>query len=180
LFEAGKRPGETISPLEHRVAFPAEWRFILVCPRQKRGLHGDSERHAFSELPPVSPEVSDRLAQHVREQMLPAAESRDFDRFSKSLYEYGYQAGLCFSSIQGGAFNGPEAEQIVAGLRRHGIVGAGQSSWGPTIFGLCPSQRDAERVASKLRDEMQLAAAEIWVSGPCNSGADIHVQPGVV
>ncbi|MFV2069168.1 MAG: hypothetical protein ACC645_19545 [Pirellulales bacterium] len=178
LFEIGKLPSETLSPLKRRVSFPAEWRFVLVCPIQGRGLHGRSERRVFSNLPPVSQEVADRLSREICERMLPAAESGDFENFSKSVYEYGHQAGLCFSEFQGGAYNGPEAERLVRRMRGLGVTGVGQSSWGPTVFGLCPCQRAADRLVSELRNEHASSTADIWVSGPRNSGADIRVLPG--
>jgi predicted sugar kinase len=178
LFERGKQPHDEIAPLARRVPLPAVWRFVLVCPRERRGLHGGTEKRVFSNLPPVSQELADRLAEEVCQRMFPAAEAGDFATFSESVFDYGYQAGLCFSAFQGGAFNGREAERLVQRMRAMGIIGVGQSSWGPTIFGLCRSQTMAEEFAEQLRSAPEAGSADIWVSAACNSGASVRTLPG--
>jgi len=175
LFERGKLPTELISPLERRVPLPSEWRFVLVCPRERRGLYGPAERQAFSELPPVPQEVADGLSCEVRERMLPAAEQGDPESFGESVYQYGYRAGSCFAGIQGGAYNGSQLERLVELIRSLGIRGVGQSSWGPTIFALCPDASRAERLVDELRQHRELETADIWLTAPRNSGAEIRV-----
>lgn len=173
LVELGKRPEDNISPLERRHEFPTAWRFVLVCPRQRHGLHGGDERHAFANLPPVSQVIAGRLSEEIHDRMLPALENTDFALFSESVFQYGHLAGLCFAEFQGGPYNGSDAERLVQQLRELGVAGVGQSSWGPTIFGLCPNQTIAEHVVAELRSAQSQASADIWISPACNTGADV-------
>jgi predicted sugar kinase len=174
IAEEGKIPGETLAPLETRIALPEPWRWLLIQPQGANGLHGRSERQAFSTLDDVSEDHRQELAVELRERLIPAARRGDFLSFSDSLFRFGYRAGLCFKDIQGGAYHGPRIEQIVSIARSLGISGVGQSSWGPTVFGLCPDESAAQAIARKLRE--CLLDADTSITGTANQGAQITVD----
>lgn len=174
LVEAGKAVSEPLSPLEHRVELPDAWRFVLVSPRGERGLAGEAERRAFSQLPPVPVEVTAQLRSEVADDLLPAAAAGEFERFSQSLYRFGHCAGLCFAACQQGAFANERVAAVVSAIREIGIHGVGQSSWGPTVFALVENEAAAQQLGKQLHS--QLAAGETWqVSRPTNRGAQIQV-----
>lgn len=150
IAERGKLPGEPVSPLDCHLHLPAEWRVLLVTPRDFVGLASEDEAHAFASLPPVATDVTSELARIAREQMLPAAARGDFKPFAQAVYDYGLRSGECFASIQGGPYNGPRLTAIVDALRGFGVIGVGQSSWGPTIFALLESESEAQRVADQI------------------------------
>ena len=170
VSERGKLADEAISKLDCRVPLPASWRFVLLCP-PGAGLHGRREEAAFSQLKPIPPEVSRRLAAEIRDCMLPAAQSGQFDQFSASVYRYGHTAGLCFADVQGGAYNGANVTRLVSQIRAAGTKGVAQSSWGPTLFALAPDQAAAESLVDHLRRRGNLAGAEVIISPPNNTGA---------
>jgi beta-ribofuranosylaminobenzene 5'-phosphate synthase len=172
LVEAGKFPGESISPLEARLAFPATWRFVLTWPNDRRGLSGEEERVAFRDLPPVSPATTASLRREVTSEMLPAAESGDFARFSESLYRFGHEAGTCFAPRQGGAFASPRIEELVRTIRQLGVRGVGQSSWGPAVFALVESTDAARDLCNRLREHLG-GDDTLLVVEPNNTGARI-------
>src|SRR6185312_6329569 len=107
IVEQGKLPGEPISPLDCRIDLPEAWRFVLVRPRGLSGIAGEEETDAFSSLPSVSAAVTDELIAIVRDRLVPAAATADFDPFAESLYRYGRLSGECFAAKQGGPYNGP-------------------------------------------------------------------------
>ena len=146
IAEAGKTATDEIAPLVSRVALPEAWRFLLVRPAAGEGLSGEAERQAFERLPPVPPETTARMCQEAMLGLLPAAIEGDFELFSESLYRYGEEAGRCFSRQQEGIYSTTLAAATVRELRRLGVVGVGQSSWGPTIFALLPSEQAAQQV----------------------------------
>src|SRR6185437_12492214 len=90
LFEAGKLSSDEISPLVGRVAVCGAWRWVLLCPREETGLHGESERLAFDRLPPVPPGITDELCSLAALEIMPAAATGDFSRFSDALYRFGH------------------------------------------------------------------------------------------
>jgi beta-RFAP synthase len=174
ILEPGKLPDDRLAPLGQRVAVPGPWRFVLICPPDRAGRSGTHEQRAFEQLPPVPPQVTDQLWRELTEQLIPAAEAARFDDFSESLYRYGVTAGQCFAAVQGGPFASPQLTQRVALIRRLGIAGVGQSSWGPTLFAVAAGQDEAEEFVARFRRESPDGPLDITVSAPRNSAAHIE------
>jgi beta-RFAP synthase len=182
LVEAGKLEADTISPLIARIDLPTEWRFLLIVPRAASGLAGGDEQQAFERLPPVPPETTDRLLRETMLHMLPAAAAGDFAKFGASLYRFGHLAGSCFAAEQGSAFANERTAQIVEQLRRSGVAGAGQSSWGPTVFALCRNTNEAENRKTQVMSwlhQIESVGAETGydclIAAPYNRGAAVEI-----
>ena len=77
----------------------------------------------------------------------------DYDGFGDALHEYNRLAGEPFAADQGGAYASPAIAATVAKLRALGVKASGQSSWGPTVFGICASAAQAESVRERLLHE---------------------------
>jgi len=176
LLEPHRCDDADLSPLIARAELPAGWRFVLVCPRGERGLSGDAERDAFSALPPVPLEVTAALCHEIAVHLLPAAGDGRFEEFSESLYRYGHQAGLCFAARQGGAYASPRLAARVETIRGLGVRGAGQTSWGPTLFALLADQAAAEAFVERLRGRLPDDQLDLSIAAPDNRGARIEVE----
>ena len=178
IVEAGKCPGETLSPLVSQVTLPADWRFVLMLspqqPGSAAGLSGERELAAFAKLPPVSAEATNSLCKEALLHLVPAARTDDFERFSSALYRYGKLAGECFASCQGGPFASPALGKLVDTIRALGVKGVGQSSWGPTLFALVEGQAAAKTLIEQLSREPAASGVEFQVSAPANTGASIE------
>jgi beta-ribofuranosylaminobenzene 5'-phosphate synthase len=174
IAEQGKLPDETISPLDCRIDLPTEWRFVLARPLGMAGLAGEDEAAAISGLPEVPPAVTDELVALAYDQLLPTAVTGDFPAFAESTYRYGRLAGEIFKARQGGPYNGPLLTALVERIRELGFDGAGQSSWGPTVFAACPSQADAERLSGALQAGLPAGTLETMIASPCRNGAQIE------
>lgn len=175
ILEAGKLADESLAPLVARVELPSQWRFLLLRPPVPPGLSGSDEQQAFAELPPVPHEVTAQLCQEALLHLVPAARLRRFDEFSQSVYRYGYLAGTCFATAQGGAYANERLTQLVTLLRRWGIAGVGQSSWGPTLFALLPDRSQAEALMAQLRAHQETCDLELTLAAPVGRGAEITV-----
>jgi len=177
IVEAGKRGGE-LGPLIERIALPDEWRIVLLMPQAtEQGLSGSAEQQAFDKLSPVPLEVTGRLCQEVLLEMIPAAQTENFDAFGESLYRYGVEAGACFAAHQGGPFASPRLAELVAAIRDLGVRGVGQSSWGPTLFALLPDETQAQAFVRRLTEAGLSAGLELIAAAPDNHGARIEVIP---
>lgn len=176
LVEAGKLGNELLSPLLARVALPSDWRFVLIIPKTEQGLHGVEERHAFGELPPVPPEVTQQLRQLAAERLVPAADEGRFVDFAIALGEYGQLAGNCFARFQRGAFANERVSCLVERLRQNGVHGAGQTSWGPTVFAVVVDPTSAENLIQLLRSWPEAADSELVVARPAFEGARIETE----
>lgn len=158
-----------------RVPLPAAWRFVLVRPRGMRGLWGQRERRAFATLPELPETHLATLRREAAEVLWPAANCGDFGAFSESLYRYGYLAGMSFAQAQGGPFADPRLETLVAKIRALGVVGTGQSSWGPTVFALLPDEASAGQFVHRLRALPDTEDLHICISPPDNHGACVRI-----
>ncbi len=178
LVEAGKRSPEALAPLVARADFPEEWRVVLIAPPGERsgasGLHGADERAAFARLAagPARRGETDALCRLVLLGLLPAVAERDLDAFGEALFEFNRRAGEAFAPVQGGTYAGPEVAEAVAFVRGLGVRGAGQSSWGPTVFAVMGDEEQADDLARRVRDRFRLGPAGAIVTAACNRGAE--------
>ncbi|MCE9605409.1 MAG: beta-RFAP synthase [Planctomycetia bacterium] len=174
IVEAGKLPQEKVAPLLAQTAVPGNWRFVLICPRHKEGLSGETERAAFAALPPVPTAITEELQRIALDQLVPAARHSDFATFAEGLYRFGLAAGQCFKSHQAGVYATEQLARLVERVRGAGVRGVGQSSWGPTLFSLHPSVDAAERFLDDRTLWPDAYEYDFTIARPSPAGADIH------
>jgi len=174
LVDGGHRIDGDIPPLVVRHPFPEEWHILLIQPPQV-GLHGTDERRAFTELPSVPARVTERLCRLVLFDLLPGLIERDLDGFGQALGEIQRRVGECFSPVQGGVFASSLAEEVVEELGRLGLKGAGQSSWGPTLYAFSEAD-ERERAEIERRVHARFGSAHLAMSWTraANHGAVIE------
>lgn len=143
---------ESIAPLDMRTDFPEAWKIVLIQPltSQATPVFGEAERNAFRDLAGSTQTQADNLASLLKNGIVPAVLARDFPAFADAVTEYGYQSGLYYSDAAGGAYASSAATAIVDRIRGLGQFAVGQSSWGPTIFAIGPSEKDANWLVEKL------------------------------
>ncbi|HEV2973194.1 MAG TPA: beta-ribofuranosylaminobenzene 5'-phosphate synthase family protein [Pirellulales bacterium] len=165
-----------ISPLVARVELPAVWRFLLLVPKTATGLFGEQERRAFARIPPVPIAVTEALSREALLNLVPAAIEGEFTEFSRSLGRYGQLAGSCFASLQHGAFLDHRTAELADLIRRLGLEGVGQSSWGPTLFAAVPDEAAGHDLRARLAAATDLRDFDCVVARPDNSGAQIDIE----
>ena len=159
IVEGGKLPGEAVSPLVGRWAFPADWAVLLFTPPGGADWHGGRERLAFARLghPGPAPAETDALCRLVVTGLLPALASTDLDAFGEAVYELNARVGDAFAPAQGGRYGSAAVADRVRRLRALGVRGAGQSSWGPTVFAVV-RRSDAAAVLLQMKDAPAVVA----------------------
>ena len=151
VVEGGHRPGvERPAPLLAQHPVPEEWRAVVVVPAAAPGLSGGAEEDAFRRLVPA-PDRSAVIAQLVLTSLLPALVERELEEFGAALTRIQQLVGDSFAAAQGGRFH-PRAGALVEALLRFGAAGAGQSSWGPTVYGIVGSQAAGRELARRMED----------------------------
>nr|AAS88968.1 beta-ribofuranosylaminobenzene 5'-phosphate synthase [Gemmata sp. Wa1-1] len=151
LIDSGKLPGEDLSPLLARVSLPDEWRVVLFTPAVAAHWHGPNERQAFATAVPGDPEALRRLAETA---LLPAAQRGDIDMFGDAVHEFNRKAGEPFSAAQGGEYASPDIAALIENVRACGVRGAGQSSWGPTVFAIVSDSDTALSLVLRFRSRV--------------------------
>jgi beta-ribofuranosylaminobenzene 5'-phosphate synthase len=160
VVEAGVTGDGDVSPLLMRVPMPESWRCLLIRPAGAEGLSGNAEERFFSELrrsPPAEPPV----ARLLLTSLLPGLECGEIEEFGAALAEIQRQIGAIFADRQGGVFH-PSAAPVIEALESLGVGGVGQSSWGPTVYGIVSDPERAADVAGRLR-ELAGASADVTV-----------------
>jgi beta-ribofuranosylaminobenzene 5'-phosphate synthase len=153
VVEGGRRPGAAEpAPLLMRHAMPDEWRCVLAISAAEPGLSGGAEEAAFADLRP-DPDRSALIAQLVLTALLPALVERDLLEFGAALSRVQRLVGDAFAPAQGGTFH-PRAGALVEAMLRLGAAGAGQSSWGPAVYGVVGSEPEGQELARRLLPEL--------------------------
>jgi beta-RFAP synthase len=175
LVDAGKSSETAIAPLVARLDFPDSWRLVLLVPSRETGMHGESERKAFHWLHergmPLA--LTDMLCRLVLLGLLPALVERDLTTFGETLYDLNVRVGETFAPIQGGPYATPRTAEFVAFLRRQGVRGVGQTSWGPTVFAVVGDEASALDLAHRVRNSFALNAVQVVITAACNRGATV-------
>ena len=175
---ASGSPPVPVPPILFRHPFPEDWSFVVAIPQLPGGLSGQKESNAFSGLPPMPDEVSGRVCRLVIMQLLPALLEKDIRSFGRALTEIQVSVGTHFAPAQGGVFSSPLSEELVDLFLNHGACGAGQSSWGPAVYGLAPDVSTANRLASTVRAFLNgRCEAQVLVTRARNCGAMVRVNP---
>jgi beta-ribofuranosylaminobenzene 5'-phosphate synthase len=151
VVEGGVRRGEERpAPLLAHHPMPEQWRVVLVIPRAEPGLSGVVEEEAFRQLVP-SAERSATIAQLVLTSLLPALVEGEVEEFGAALTRIQQLVGDAFATVQGGRFH-PRAGALVEALLRHGAAGAGQSSWGPAVYGVVGDEAAGRELGRRMED----------------------------
>jgi beta-ribofuranosylaminobenzene 5'-phosphate synthase len=110
---------------------------LLVRPDVAAGRSGEEEDVSMREVVEAAdPGVADRIAGVLTRRLLPAAATGDLDEFGDALTKISRLNGVWYADEQGGVFRPPVGTIVDALADSTAVVGAGQSSWGPTAFGL--------------------------------------------
>lgn len=172
--EGGSVITESLSPLIFREKFPENWKFIVAVPEVEKGLSDVAEEEAFDRLPPMSSERVGRICRLTMMKLLPALIDRDIESFGEALTRIQKVVGEYFAGVQGGTFSSSPVAEGINLLKECGAYGVGQSSWGPTFYGLVHSGERVENLRSRVENFLQEGVGgEVFTANPNNGGAVI-------
>ncbi|MFB6188498.1 MAG: beta-ribofuranosylaminobenzene 5'-phosphate synthase family protein [Halapricum sp.] len=155
---------------------PTGWRFLLVTPAVDRGRSGEPEdRSIRSVVEHADPGIADDIALVLTRQLLPAIATADYETFGNAVARLSRLNGAWYADEQGGVYRPPAGRLIEALDSIPGVAGAGQSSWGPTVYGVTHSAvaETAKAGAEDALDELGLDGTVRIVSA-CNAGATLE------
>jgi beta-ribofuranosylaminobenzene 5'-phosphate synthase len=169
VVEGGRRPESpgNQAPLVVRLPFPPTWRCVVAVPRAKAGLSGSDEARAFATLPPPPDGDAERVAHLVLMALLPALVDADLPAFGDALSAIQAMTGRWFAPIQGGTFAPGPSEELIRRMVEWGASGVGQSSWGPSVYGIV----DGADAGRRLEERVRLALGGLAPGGAVYEGA---------
>jgi len=178
IVEGGRRVGSSdLAPLLARYSVPPSWHYVVAVPRGGRGLSGEEEARAFEELPSPPEGEPEKVAHLVLMQLLPALVEQDLSSFGQALSAIQRITGAWFATQQGGVFAPGPTEKLIGMMEGCGAAGVGQSSWGPTAYGLVGTAGAAHALASELRQVMG-ERGEVFEGRFAGRGARVWTSPG--
>jgi beta-ribofuranosylaminobenzene 5'-phosphate synthase len=168
ILDGGRGENDGPPPVISRLPFPDAWRVLLIFDRRHQGLHGKAEVEAFRKLAPAPAGEAAALCRLMLMAGLPALAEARLEPFAQAVAELQRATGDHFAPVQGGRrYLSPAVTEVLMWLMAEGVQGCGQSSWGPTGFGLMENEADATRIAK--------AAERRW---PKDSGLAFAISRG--
>ena len=177
VVEGGRRTkSDECGPLMARLPFPESWRCVVVVPDGPPGISGADEADAFARLPKPSERDVEHVSHLVLMSLLPALADGDLEQFGRALTEIQEVTGRWFAPAQGGTFASGPSRALVQQLAEWGAFGVGQSSWGPTVYGIVDGADTAGR-ACRTREGAHGFTGQVF-EGPFRSeGARVWRLP---
>ena len=178
VVEAGKNTKDSSSkniPLICRQTFPNEWRFVVAIPQTKKGLANEAEVSAFKQLPTMAAGNVGKICRLTLMKLLPAIVEKDITSFGEALTQIQCIVGDSFVQAQGGRYSSSPAAKCIEFVLENGAYGAGQSSWGPTVYGIVKSDGAKELQAKTQAFLNDGVGGNVFVAKASNRGATIKV-----
>ena len=155
---------------------PDSWRFVVVTPDAEQGQSGEAEDESIrSIVERADAGIADDIATLLTRRLLPAVAEGNLAAFGAAVARLGRLNGAWFADEQGGVYRPPAGALIDHLDSSPAIVGAGQSSWGPTVYGVTDEQRGEQAVerAEDALDEVGVRGTVRLVT-PSESGAEVR------
>ncbi len=151
LVDGGHGPDTRIPPILARLPFREHWRVVLVLDPKAVGVHGNEEKDAFRDLPAYPEEETAELCRRLVMHTLPALATANLFDFSAQVRHLQHRMGDYYAPMQGGRFASAAVEDAIGLIEARGIMGTGQSSWGPTGFAFVGSDVEAGRLLDEVK-----------------------------
>jgi len=168
----------SVPPVSVRHDVPEEWRFVLITPDVEPGRSGDREDASMrAAVERADPGIADDIAGIVTGRLLPAIAAGDRTSFGTAIAEIDRLNGAWYADEQGGVYRPPVGELVDELDASPAVSGVGQSSWGPTVYGV--TDRSAAPTAREAADAALDAAGvggEVRVVAPRNRGASVGAE----
>ena len=175
VVDGGHGANTIVPPILVRMAFPEQWRILLVQDQTIQGVHGKEELKAFAELPEFTAIHAAHIARLLMMQALPALAEEDLSVFGGAICEIQQVVGDFFAPAQGGGhYTSSKVANAMYWLQTQRVACLGQSSWGPTAFAVVADQQEAESLSARL---LQLHPdLNTLICRGCNRGAEISIS----
>ncbi len=155
---------------------PSSWRFVLVTPEGSAGKSGTPEEQSMrSVVERADPGIADDISQLLTRRLLPAVAEGDVSAFGQAVARLGRLNGAWYADEQGGVYRPPAGTLVERLSESPAVYGAGQSSWGPTVYGVTRAAdvTEAKRTARDALDSVD-EDGTVRVVTPRNTGASLE------
>jgi beta-ribofuranosylaminobenzene 5'-phosphate synthase len=123
----------------------------------------------------ADPGIADKIATLLTRQLLPAVAEERIGSFGAAVARLSRLNGAWYADEQGGVYRPPAGELVAALDGAAAVYGAGQSSWGPTVYGVTDADHTeaARRAAEAALDDTGVEGRVLVAAGR-NRGAAVE------
>ena len=147
----------------------------MAVPDIDKGLAKSEETAAFKALTPMKAEEAGKICRLTMMKLLPALVERDIEGFGEALTQLQILIGNYFAEVQGGTYSSQAAAEGIALLQKLGAYGAGQSSWGPAVYGVTQKEK-AKQIEIKVKAFLKKSVGgQVFTAKANNKGAYIKI-----
>lgn len=164
VLDVGKRKDSNLPSLSLlRLDFPLDWVFLVVLPKLNLRVYDKVEEEKFKLLRDVNVYEISYL---VLMGLIPSLIEKDIKLFGEYLTVIQRKVGEIFYSSQGGIFAHELCEELISFMLKEGAYGAGQSSWGPVVYGVLKKGEKAEEMKRKVESFLtsQGISSTVWLT----------------
>ena len=162
------RENRRVPSVAVRHAVPSDWRFIVAVP-DGEGAHGEDEERRMRRVVGDEAGIGDRVRREFVGRVLPGAAEGDVADFGAGVAEIDRLNGVWYADEQDGVYHDASAP-IVERLGEHdAVAGAGQSSWGPSVYAVTTADHAADVAGS--------VDPPCFITSPDNHGARVSLLP---
>lgn len=160
--------GAGAAPLVGRYDIPKDWHFILAIPDGFAEIRGQLEYDLFQRFCPVPQSEVLALSHILLMKLIPSLIEEDLEQFGEAINEF-QKVGFkkCELSLQP-----PVILDIMNAMRDAGAAGAGMSSFGPVVYGVCDSKVNEIRSAAQKIMNRGTGGRTLCTKGR-NSGVEV-------
>lgn len=167
---------ETFPPVIFHHQFPEDWLFVVAIPNVKRRFTDEEELPEFRRLPPMPAQDAGKICRLTMMKLLPSLIEQDIENFGNALTQIQNIVGEYFSEVQGGKYFNLIAEECAEHMLKLGAYGIGQSSWGPTFYGLVKGEKQAKKLQSNVQALVDKKfGGQVFIARVNNRGAYIKL-----
>lgn len=157
-------------PVIIRYDFPSDWFFVVALPNLPKGFYGKIEVKAFKALCPTPANEAEKISRLILMKMLPALKEFNIKEFGEAL------TNLQNISVSKRKLMHPIVKECIKKMLENGAYGAGQSSWGPAVYGLVKGVNEAEKLTKIIKSFInERVRGEAFYTNVNNKGAVIKV-----
>jgi beta-ribofuranosylaminobenzene 5'-phosphate synthase len=173
IVDLGRPMSDAGSSSESRtgsVGFP-NWPVLIIRDPSSSGDSGSTEAAMFDRCRNQPNPHRQSMLHLVHQEILPAIAATEWARWNDAMGKYGTWAGKIFEPVQGGIYRSSQIAKTVAAANKLGLLGAVQSSWGPTVCAVAQDESHAIWCISRLNTELPDAA--ITMTSAANRSAQV-------
>jgi len=179
LFDAGFDPEKRgrVPPLLYRAEPPAWLSILVILPYKPIPRILEIKRREdeiLESMPRMDSSMADKLSRIMLMGILGNIAAGEWEKAGKYITLFNRTLGEYWRGPQESIYCCWESEEIITELLRLGAIFAGQSSWGPTVYGGFPSSRVAEAVARVQVVLDRVGGGAVWVTRPATRGAVVE------